>query len=41
MAQVEYHPEPLLRGVKPFAPTSLLWLFPLEYKRAMQMKEEK
>ena len=41
LPQVEYVPEPLLRGIKPFAPTCLLWLFPLEYQRAVQLQNQR
>jgi hypothetical protein len=36
--QVTYESEPLLRGVKPFAPASLAWIFPFEYHRALEME---
>jgi hypothetical protein len=31
-----YEGEPVLRSIKPFAPAGLAWLFPLEYRRALE-----
>ena len=38
---VSYRVEPLIRDVKPFAPAGLLWLFPFERLRAIEMRKEK